>query len=223
MSFAVYDLFQFDRRSVAAMEQLLTGFELPFWAVLLGYLLVTPLLPILVIAPVCERRDLPIHPKEGQFYTFIYGDIALALTAASLTSVNQGGNYLPVHTWWVAAVGVVTVLAAIAMTVAEYRDAVAGKPFAYAPRAVLSPTKLYHNLVLYGGYAWLLVMLLTEAILVVTRIGDTATKLSGALLLVCGLVFAGVWAWTMFLDEQSTPVEKQRRAEKAHVADWGCR
>lgn len=202
----------------AFVENLLTGYDAPFYVVLSVALILTPLLSIFIIAPVFEGRRLPLDPKNGQFYTFVYGDIALAAAATILVVVNQAYDFVPLANWWMGLAGVVTVVVALIMTAGEYAAARNSDEYAYAPRAVLSPTKLYHNLVLYGGYVWLLVMLLTESVLII--IHNPEQWIGGSIMIAAALFFAGLWGYTMILDEQSSSDQKRLRADKAHIANW---
>lgn len=110
------------------------------------------------------------------------------------------------------------------ITRGEYND-----PNGYGHRAVLSPTKLYHNGVLYGLYGYVIVVVL------VALIGGLWVNWSwesfGALV-VC-LVPMLLWFLCLVLEQNDAFLEKfaatngqtaqdvkDQRVESAHVDDW---
>lgn len=188
------------------LRQILVGFDLPLVQVFLLYLVLTPLLSIAVIAPLLESRLLPVRFRD-QFLTFTVGDIALAWFATWMTMSNRRSDYQPIATWWVVVVAVVAAAIAIVITRGELNDK---GDFAYAKRAVVSPTKLYHNGILYVGYLWLLTMLLTQSYLQ----GWTWNMLWMAIPLL-------VWVATMYVDNVfSSDNTKRSRAANAHTGQW---
>ena len=191
-------------------DGLLVGFNQSFPVVFAAYLLLTPLLPYVFIAPLLESRWLPFNLRR-QFATFVVGDVLLALSAALMTISNQSGEFKRIPAWIMLSVLAITIAVSIVITKGEYTAATRGDEFAYEPRAVISPTKLYHNIVLYAGYAFVLVMLLIEMIL-------QGAGLSKVLL---ALIPAIGWAITLVLEEKLTSDDVRRsRARNAHIASW---
>lgn len=189
-----------------SLPLLLVGFNLPIYLVFIMYVVLTPLLSYLVIAPAFESRRLPIRFHD-QFLTFVVGDIALAWLATWMTASNRQSEYQFIPMGWPLLVAIVTVAIAIVMTRGELQDT---SRFAYKRRSVLSPTKLYHNFVLYAGYVWLLVMLLTQVIMQ----GPDWSSLWMAIPLL-------IWVATMYIDNAwSSDDVKLSRAMRAHVDNW---
>lgn len=201
-------------------DGLLVGFDWSFWPLFWLYFTLTPF-AMFVIALVLETRWLPINLRR-QYVSFLIGDIFLAWTAALLSVNNQGSVYKPMHIWAGLLLLAATVIVSIVMTNGEYQEAVkkasGNHPdlIAYEVRAVLSPTKLYHNIVLYAGYVFILVMLLAETTL-------QGTPFWMIMLL---LVPALVWLAILILENYLTSDEvKQLRCDGvigAHIKDWFC-
>jgi len=113
--------------------------------------------------------------------------------------------------WFHAMVLVSAATVAVLITVSEYNDT-----NGYGHRAVLSPTKLYHNIVLYGGYGYVIVVVLVAVVagLVMNWNGMNA-------LLLIALLFPGfVWISLLYAEQQSSDEVKKSRIEHAHVNDW---
>jgi hypothetical protein len=182
----------------------------PFWFVLVKCLLVTPG-ALIIIAPILESRWLPLDWRR-QFVTFVIGDIALAVFVALLADHIQRVALMPVEWWAHVAVLVACLGVAWFFTHGEMKAAKAGGETAYTPRAVMSPTKLYHNYVLYGGYAYVIVMLVTQM------------SLQGQFtVLDTWLVWVPFLAWfaLLILEAVYTPKHVSvSRAKHAHIDDW---
>lgn len=109
--------------------------------------LATPGLMI-ALGAIGESRWIPLW-SERQFRSFFPGDLFLGIAVASLLTMAQS---LPDTerwynaTWWHLTVLIGAAIVAGVMTWLE-RDA-------YPKRALLSPTKIYHNGVLYVGYGY---------------------------------------------------------------------
>lgn len=119
-----------------------------FWFAFTVSLVASPGLMFL-LAGTLERRML--WPKE-QYYGFLYGDIALALsvgsTAALASSLPEISTFFTSRVWHWSAF-----LAAVVLGLALWLN----ERSAYSVPQLLSPTKIWHNVFLYGllGY-WLL-------------------------------------------------------------------
>lgn len=195
----------------------------PWWATLIWFLVLTPILPM-VIALVFESRTLPWSWKT-QFLTFSVGDIFLAIFAAAIVSYMRESTIRPVDLVWHLLVLAGSITAAWWITRGEMKAAKAKAPFAYTVRAVNSPTKIYHNYVLYGGYGYILVML-------VINVGLQAAMNSYYTpWLIAAFVPLVVWISLLFLEDKllklltrksylSPKRVKQLRANHAHIDSW---
>jgi hypothetical protein len=174
--------------------------------------LITPGMMYL-IGLIGESRLLPWTPST-QFLSFVPGDLFLG---AMLTALLMTAKRLPEEerfynaAWWHILLLVMAVGVAIVITVGEYKD-----PNGYGHRAVLSPTKLYHNLVLYGGYGYIiLATLIAIAVWLLSNWSWSATGLV-ALCLLPG----AVWVSLIVLDQQASEEIKRDRVRYAHINDW---
>ncbi|MEO7904217.1 MAG: hypothetical protein ABIR91_00315 [Candidatus Saccharimonadales bacterium] len=190
-------------------DGLLVGFGWSFWQLYFAYVLLTPV-ALIIIGVVFESRWVPLNFRE-QFVTFVVGDLLLAWTAALLSVNNRNGDFK--HIPLLVGIGTLLVTSFIAwkMTWDEYQSAVKDERHAYEVRAVLSPTKLYHNIVLYAGYVFVMAMLLIQSSLQGTPFWTIVL-----------LVMPGLgWAVILVAEELFTPDHiRQLRSRKAHVADW---
>jgi len=160
----------------------------------------------LAIGLIGESRLVPLDSWNGrQFWSFFPGDVFLGVTAAFL--LVAAGN-LPSEqrfynaTWFHIVVLVVVAAVAIFMTYGEWKSG------AYGTRAMYSPTKIYHNGVLYAGFGYVIV--------------STFIALVGAVelksLIVPALFFV-VWMGMLVVDNSIAP-EPDERAQNAHIEDW---
>lgn len=183
-----------------------------FFATLFVCWLITPGL-MFIIAPVLESRKLPWTPQT-QFLSFFPGDFFLGMMLALVLWFAQR---MPaeVHfynsTWFHLLLVVVTFTVAIVITKAEYDD-----PNGYGHRAVLSPTKLYHNIVLYGAYGYVIVATLVAV--VAWLLNDGSWRQAGVL----GLCLAPglVWVCLLVFEQEMSEETKESRTWYAHVNDW---
>lgn len=187
---------------------LLPGFSwIAGHGILLTILLCWLLTPIghCIVGLVLESRLVPLSPRY-QFLSFFPGDLFLGGMAAGLLVLAQ---HLPSEsrwynaTWWHVLVLAVCCVVAGALTWMEYKSGV------YPARAMYSPTKLYHNFLLYGGYGY---------IIVVTLVAVSIAARSWWLVLV--LVPGLVWLALVVMDNSLTPDEAKRKASHAHVENW---
>lgn len=184
-----------------------------FWITLVLCLLFTPIGHCLV-GLVFESRFVPLSPTK-QFLSFFPGDVFLGMMTAGLLAL---AHQLPAEQRWYNAtlwhvpvwntlVFTGAILVAVLLTRQEYRDA--GKPGGYTRRAMRSPTKIYHNYLLYGGYGY---------IIVTTLVAVVAAGRSWwlALALLPGLVWVGCLVADNFVSSET----KQSRVDNAHIEHW---
>lgn len=117
-----------------------------FWTLFALSLFMSPGMMYL-LALVFERRVL--WPRE-QYYGFLYGDIALGVGIATTAQLAAGltAAQLWSRTWHGTAL-ITAVTLGLFLWYSERHD--------YPLEALLSPTKIWHNAVLYGAFGyWLL-------------------------------------------------------------------
>lgn len=167
-------------------------------------LLITPMLHLLV-GVILEDRIVPLRPSR-QFLSFFPGDIFLGFSATFLLVAAQdlAAQDRWFNQWWVHVILlIVTISAALLATLGELREGI------YPRDAVFSPTKLYHNFVLYGGYGY--VMLSTFL---------AVAWGARSWMLVWAIVFFLAWLVLLVVDKSSPRRLICQRAAHAHVADW---
>ncbi len=184
----------------------------PFWITLLVCLVITPG-AMIIIAPILETRWLPLSPKR-QFLAFFPGDLLLGVGVASLLTAAQD---LPAERRWYAApivhimvIGIAAGAAYLLTFVVELKGGV------YPRRAIFSPTKLYHNGVLYIGYGYVAA---TTFIADVAGLGWSELFRGGwmSLALIC------LATWLVLVVFEGMIFGKAGMAMKArfaHVPDW---
>lgn len=103
---------------------------------------------LILVGLIGENRLIPLFNPRKQFLSFMPGDLFLGVTVAwllyNLLSLQPGHWYL--SRWWYVIILIVALLVAILITKAEYDTGF------FPVRAILSPTKIYHNFILYAGY-----------------------------------------------------------------------
>lgn len=199
--------------SVADKIGLLPGFGWMaghgFWVTLVICWALTPGM-MFVLGIVGESRLIPIAP-DRQFVSFFPGDLFLGVTATGLLTLAP---QLPAEhhwynaTWWSVLVLICAVVVAVVMTWFEWSSG------AYTTRAIFSPTKLYHNGVLYIGYGSVIVTTLVTTLMAVTWSWLNLGLLFG--LLVPGFVWAGL----IVVDNTSPSDVRARKAAGAHTPHW---
>lgn len=174
--------------------------------------LITPGL-MYVIGYVGESRLLP-WTHDRQFLSFMPGDFFLGLMVAGLLVLSR---HLPserhvYNAWWFhLLVLIVTLVVAVVITRGEYRD-----PNGYGQRAVLSPTKLYHNIVLYGGYGYLIIVTLVAVLY--WLVANLSWPVLGIVLL---CLFPGfIWAGFLVIEQRVSVETSQQRVREAHINNW---
>lgn len=162
----------------------------------------------ILIGRIFENRRVPLHPRF-QFLGFFPGDLFLGLLSGGL--ITHAIVFPPNPGWYTSVVWYVIVvigatIAAIGLTAWELHQKI------YSKRAILSPTKLYHNGLLYIGYGSLLV-----STFVMILFGGATWWLAPI------LVPAVAWAICNVLDGSARLWGTQpmhRKAFHAHKADW---
>ena len=173
-----------------------------------------------------ESRVLPIA-ADKQFLSFFPGDIFLGGAVAGMLVLAQKlpeGNFWYNERAFHALVLVATSGVAFMITRGEHHD-----PNGYRHRAVLSPTKLYHNGMLYGLYGYVIV------VLVFALVGGLLVRWnweSFGLLVVCLLPML-LWAACLVLEQndafigkfiahdgQTVAEVKAERVTSAHTTEW---
>lgn len=175
-----------------------------FWMTFIILLAFTPVGHCLV-GLLLEGRVIPLTPKK-QFLSFFPGDILLGVTVAGLLVMAQD---LPLveawynQAWWHATILAVAAVVAFVMTVAEVRGGV------YPLGAILSPTKIYHNLVLYVGYGYVAISTLVAVIFG-----------SPSWWIVTALVPGIIWGCLVAVDSTLSGSKMKQKAAHAHVENW---
>lgn len=158
-----------------------------------------------VIGVIGESRILPVTPDK-QFVSFVPGDLFLSMAAALLlwraSSLPAESRWYNSTTWHVIVL-MAAIVVAIVMTWMEWKSGV------YSTRAIFSPTKLYHNGILYGGYGYVIV---TTLVALIFGAGDR-WWLSA---LLPGLI----WVYLLAVDNTGLPKVKESRAAHAHDPNW---
>jgi hypothetical protein len=158
-----------------------------------------------VVGLVLESRWVPLG-SDLQFVSFFPGDIFLGLMAAGLLTLagelRQEARFYN-SPWFHAAILIVTMSVAAYLTWGEWQSGF------YPDRAIISPTKLYHNIVLYGGYGYVIITALT-AVVVQFR----------GWMLVFVFLPGIMWAERVVADNSLSPEVAAVKAAHAHVADW---
>lgn len=165
---------------------------------------------MIVIAPLLESRWLPLG-RYRQFRSFFPGDLFLGVSTAGLLVLAQ--TLPPVPRWynsgvWHWSVQIAAIAVALVLTWSEY------KAGAYPLRAILSPTKLYHNFLLYGGYGY--VALTT---LVAVLFGSDWTWSFAGWLVLCLLPLLW-WGYLVIQDNSLSGEQARWKAASAHIEDW---
>lgn len=173
-------------------------------------LLVTPV-AMMVIAPLFESRLLPLG--KNQFGSFCPGDLYLSTATAILLTL---AGDLPREShwynsfWWNLAVQIGALIAAVGLTYGEYRAK------DYPRRALLSPTKLYHN-ALYAFYGYV-----TFTVFVAVLVGSDWNFWFGVKQTAAWYLLY-LWLRRVVRDgglKKTDPETFQRKIAGAHIPDW---
>jgi hypothetical protein len=178
--------------------------SLSYWQWLLICWLISPG-ALIIIGVVGESRLVPLFNPRKQFLSFFPGDLFLGVSVSWLIfeMVRLQPEKWYLSWWWYVILLIIALSIAVTMTQSEYKSN-------YFPkRAILSPTKIYHNLALYGVYG----SIAGFSILA----GFFSRHILQTLLAMSPML---CWA-SMLIIERFLPknAEKTRR-NCAHVADW---
>lgn len=102
-----------------------------------------------------------------------------------------------------------TITLALIITFGELDSAAKGKPFSFDRRAILSPTKLYHNIALYGAYGFI-----GSAAYITDIVGGVGWRV-----LLWALPLFG-WLVLLFSEGHCTARTRLQKAESAHRRNW---
>jgi hypothetical protein len=165
---------------------------------------ITPL-GMIFVGIVFESRVIPLWGDQSR--AFNPGDIGLGFTLATGVYLYQ---QIPSDSFWVSGRMVSIGCIVAVLTCYVMRTWIDGENN-YSRGALNSPTKLYHDFVLYLGFLWALVSACVPGILFGTSWGGD--NLSCKLV---GLVGFAVWVYGMYLD--ATDEESERKSRVRHTA-----
>lgn len=167
-------------------------------------LLVTPG-GMIIIGLIFEGRIVPLNPKK-QYLAFMPGDIFLSAFCALLIWMPLKTS-IPTSTWYTDRWFHLTVL--LMCMIGAFIAHFAIEAQSYTLRSLNSPTKMYHDIVLYGMYSY-----------VMCGVG-VPKLLSGNLSGIRLLIFVPLLIWLMLAvaDSTSSKIANQKR-EFAHPTDW---
>jgi len=179
------------------LQWVLTG---GFVTVLIKCLLICPIMPQL-LGLVLESRWVPWSPRY-QFLAFVPGNPFLACFIALCSTTQPVGSHLFLNGWsrWVFLAGA----GAFYLGLTLWLD-----PGVYTKRQMLSPTKVYHNL-LYFWYGYLAATVWA---------GMLQSDISAGRKILCSL--AGmVWLLCLVADNFTPKDVLQQRFKFAHDDQW---
>lgn len=180
----------------------------PLWVTLVLCLAVTPG-AMLLIALLFEGRWLPLS-SQRQFESFFPGDIFLGMAVAG--SLELAKELPAREAWyngaaWHSIALAVALIIAIALTVMELKAGV------YPRRAIMSPTKLYRNCVLYCGYGYVTI---TTVMAITVDLDWSQKRLLG--LAISTAIFGAFWL-VLVIKDNMLAKHKLVKAQSAYVAD----
>lgn len=176
-----------------------------FWITLIICVIFTPVGHLLV-GFLFESRLVPITPNK-QFLSFFPGDLFLAVSMAGLLTLASD---LPAEKYWYNDPSWHLLLLAFVAATAAAATYSEWKSMVYPTRAILSPTKLYHNGVLYVVYGYAIVATLAALI--------AGSQWSWWLL--AALIPGLIWSGLVVHDSSLRPEKAREKAKHAHVSDW---
>lgn len=171
--------------------------------------MITPI-GFILVGVIGEGRLVPLDGAR-QFKSFFPGDIFLGIATAFMVFA---AGFVPASDRWYTstlfhvAVIAVTFIVAVVMTYMEYADRV------YPLAAILSPTKLYHNFVLYTGYGYV------ASATIIAVIFGVDWSLGVALVIAASLAMLGVWVYLVIQDNSLNKHDQSFKAGCAHISDW---
>ena len=182
----------------------------PLWLVFIKQQLMTPI-GLILVGIMFESRLVPLHPSN-QFVSFMPGDIFLGAYIAGL--IWLAGRILPAEKrrynsrWWHGCVLAVSIAVACLVTYNEYKGGM------YMAAAFLSPTKLYHQAVLWTLCPYLAITTLAALI--------AGGQWARAKYWQTGLVFTPglVWLSLFIVDNNLSEATARHKAALAHVNQY---
>lgn len=176
-----------------------------FWTALIVSLLVTPI-GMIFVGIVLESRVVPLWRNQSK--AFIPGDIGLGVMFAT-------GWYLypqiPAGNFWGSAVMPFTGLCIGCFTCYLMRTEFDGENN-YPLRALKSPTKRYHDFVLYIGYLAAIITICVPAILFgTTWNGNFEAKMVGVM---------SFTVWLVGMVRDAADPKMQEKSKKMHVVNY---
>ena len=195
---------------------LLTGFGWMaghswFTTLMLCWLL-TPV-GMIVVARLLESRKLPLK-KHEQYQSFFPGDVYLGFTVTGLLVLAQR---LPDREAWYNSTLIHLIILGLTSIVAIGLSLMEISQEAYGGRAMYSPTKLYHNGVLYVGYGYIAV---STSVSVIGGFGWSNIQLYDMVMFVALLGMSGMWAKALYDDNTAPKKLNDERKANAHVSTW---
>jgi len=191
---------------------------LPGFGFLTGHSFIVTLLICWAITPfghllvglVLESRLVSIQPSK-QFLSFFPGDLFLGVPVATFLVMAQNVRS---QDRWFNSLGFHVFVLIGALVVATLLTRMEVKDGAYPPRAIKSPTKIYHNFALYGLYGYVAVVSLTAVF--AGNHWDSGSIVAA----VVAMVFGFVWVSFVVMDNKLSKADSVKKASHAHVADW---
>lgn len=159
---------------------------------------------MIVVGIVGESRLIPLSPYH-QFTSFFPGDIFLGIAAAGLLVLAQSlpsADRWYSSGWWHGLVLCITLGRAVIMIAMELRKG-------DDPIRQFSPTQLYHSIVLWGGFGYVVIVTLVAVVA-----GHAWSCRLESFLVLFGLA---VWIGCVVYDAVSPIGDK---VQSVHVADW---
>ena len=178
-----------------------------FWGALAFAWTVTPI-GFILVGIVFESRLVPLWRDQAR--GFMPGDIALGVVFAV-------GYYLTpqvdLKDWWRSVEFALVVLVVSIATFYLMRKKFDGPN--YTDDALKTPTKRYHDYVLFGGYTWVLIYLCVPAILTSTSwgVGNLGVKL-------VAMTALGAWVGTVALDVANPRIPSPRAHAYSYYPIW---
>jgi hypothetical protein len=171
--------------------------------------LLTPVAP-LAIQRLIERRSISLK-QEDVFVSFFPGDLFLGFAAACILSLARS---LPVGShWYGTLLWQVTVLVLVNVGGASmtYLEWYRGQ---YSVCQIVSPTKIYHDRLLIGGFGYVVV----SALAAIVCSGAIFAHWYYTLGIVIGLI---PWLFLFWFDQNAlTPYQRQAKSAMAHRGHW---
>jgi len=165
---------------------------------------------MLLIVLIAETR-MPSLSLDLQFWSFFPGDFFLGMAMATLLCMAESlpdDRHWYNARWWHISLQMFTLTCAGLLTYGEFRQGY------YPFRVMMSPSKAYHHIGLYGLYGYAILSTLVAVVA-----GTWRTKLF-PMLAVSFLTVIAPWCMFVYHDATLSPEEARPKAANAHSADW---